>query len=75
MTYLTCHVLATDFLMSKKQLVDALAQYDLDVELEETLPHERPVATIKGTIEAMTAVRREQDELAFGPERSCQWER
>lgn len=46
-----------------------------DVELEETRPHERHVATIKGTIEAMTAVRRDQDELAFGHWRSCQWAR
>lgn len=71
MTHLTCHVCATSFDMSRQQLRTLLEQYDLEVQIEETQPHERPVATIKGTIDSMTAVRRDQDELAFGPERGC----
>lgn len=71
MTHLTCHVCATSFDMSRQQLRTILEQYDLEVQIEETLPHERPVATIKGTIDAMTSVRTMEDTLAFGPERGC----
>jgi len=70
-----CHVLGANPFATKEQLVDALSQYDLEIELEDAPPYDRlPVATIRGTLEEIITVRREQDQFLFGYIRSCQFE-